>query len=682
MIVLLTTLFFLTLSLFGWEASRRVLQENRIERLLALSPVVGIGLYTFFLNILGQFISIQVAFYAVYFTASLGALISFCAHWYHTDGLRKLHWGIDIKWRKILLAAAIFVAGSMGSISLHHPMDLATFREPTAATIAEGNFPPKEIWSPENTFQYHYAPDLFFAATHTVAGTPLYITHDIVVGLLSSSVFLLVFILVNLFFNNSLVAFWAAGLSIYSGSLVVLKGLQGIPAILNTYVFNTDTPTSFKFVTDAMGMDFDFGHPAVNYMVHVYWGALAFALLLAIIYLYLYALRSEHIHTRWYTVFLITILYAFFALVAESLFAILTGTLLVFPIALWVLRQEKEIVKKALHTSLVIVCIGLPIAIFQGGVLESAITQQVRLPATSLENDGVMLFAHDKGDQAPLSLKLPLSYNGISIFDIDFFEKWIPLLVLLPFAMYFVFKRQQDFAIFFLIIISAFFLSPLFLHSDFTLIKGNIGRFFYPVHLLGGMFVGIFFASMYLLSKNIFIKYTIIAGTLLIMAQGLWTQGVWLVFGYPPGQEIVPNSAYFAKEGSIEGQAYTWVKEHTTIKDTFLIIQEEYSDCGYSGAPNCLFIFNTGRMAPIFRYHQTWPIEDTKASKKIELFDDLRKTCKKENVVALGYTYYYVDIRSAKGMETICKKNNSLRIVYEDGDGDQFVRIYAIENNP
>ena len=138
---------------------------------------------------------------------------------------------------------------------------------------------------------------------------------------------------------------------------------------------------------------------------------------------------------------------------------------------------------------------------------------------------------------------------------------------------------------------------------------------------------------------------------------------------------------FFAKDETLEGDAYKWVKENTTMSDQFLIIKDEYSECGFSGAPNCLFILNTGRMAPIFRWHQAIRIEDNASSQKIDQFNEVSKNCNFDIVQKLGFTYLYVDERWSNGMEKKCLESNELDLVFNDGDEANFVRIYSIKSD-
>src|SRR3989338_6396360 len=178
MVIILGIAYFAILFFFGWQLSRSILNENRIEHLVAFAGIFGIGLYVFFINIIGLFIPIHTTFYLVLFVFLLFASICFLGRQFRFFGYQKsLEWEVSPWWRKILLFSALFLALSVGFISFNHQRDLAAARVATAVTIAEGNFPPMEIFNPTDPLYYHYAPDLFSAATYKVTGIPIYVAY-------------------------------------------------------------------------------------------------------------------------------------------------------------------------------------------------------------------------------------------------------------------------------------------------------------------------------------------------------------------------------------------------------------------------------------------------------------------------------------------------------------------------
>ncbi|GEM_PF-2255748 len=678
MTILLAIAFFSTLFFFGWQTARFALRENKIERLAALSGIFGIGLYVFFINISGLFIPIQTVFYLVLFLFLLFASACFFCRRFRIFGDQKpLEWGIDKKWRWILFLFTLFFVISIGLISLSHPMDLFTLREPTAVTIAEGNFPPKEIWSPDNPLLYHYAPDLLSAAIYKATGMPLYLAYSFQKAILSGVIFLLAFIFANSFFPSVFAAFWSSLFMFYSGSLVFLKGFGGIPVLFDKFFLGKEVSAPFKFVTDAIGEES--GLPVINYVLQIHWGAMAFALLLAVAYIYFHLLNRDETPNRWPAIFVAGFMLALLALVAESYFVIMAAVLFAFPFILYLFRRHEGTLKKYFTTSFFILLIAVPIAIFQGGVLKGAVYQQLHISRAGTA-DEVMLYTDRKLDIAPIQFGISLvSSDGKPKYDIVFLARWVLLFAVLVPAFFFLFRQSFELAVFLLLAIILFFAPSLLFHSEFKYINENLERFFYPVNLLGGMVVGLFLATLYLRARRLSFKLVLLFLTIVLSAQGLWTHLVWLSFGYPPGGQWNPNSMFFADAGTFEAGAYRWVKENTAISDRFLIIRDEYSECGFSGAPNCLFIFNTGRVAPIFKWHQAIRIEDDKASRKIDQFEVVRKNCDSAILQELGYNYIYVDERWSNGMEAKCLGNNKLNLVFESGNGDKFVRVYLIK---
>ena len=166
------------------------------------------------------------------------------------------------------------------------------------------------------------------------------------------------------------------------------------------------------------------------------------------------------------------------------------------------------------------------------------------------------------------------------------------------------------------------------------------------------------------------------------MAQGLWTHSVWLTLG-SSGGTWSPNATFFARAGTLEADAYSWVKKSTTIKDQFLIIRDSYMECGVGSVPNCLFILNTGRMAPTFMLVGIWgdTPPNTSSPDKAALFSEISKNCDSNILRKLNYSYIYVDEEWPKGMEAKCIKSNELELVFQIGQGEKFIRIYNIKKS-
>lgn len=659
-------IYFSILFFFGWQLARYVLKEDRIEHLLGLSGIFGVGLYVFLINAAGFFIPIKTAFYFVLFLFLVLALFCF-------GKLKPVKWGIDEKWRRIVLLFALFLVVSTGIISFRHEMDLSILREPTAATIAEGNFPPREIWQPEHRLAYHYGPDLFSAAIHKVTRLPLYAAYDFQKGILAGVLFLLGFILVKRFSSSDFKAFISALLMLYAGTLAFLRGLEGIPVLYNKYILGHDIPGAFKFVSDAI--EIGYASPVIRFLVGLHWGAMAFPLLIVVIYLY-FRLVDGKVRIMAFPVcgFLLALL----ALVSEPYFAVLSFVLFVYPCVFGLIKKDLEKTKKFLFTSLLILLIVLPIVFLQGGVVKEIVFQQ--LDVFSEKESLAIITGH--GDDRLFALSPPwILFDSRPIYHPEFLIAWGLLIAVLIPSFIFLFRKYCELALFLFGVVVLSFSIPLVVTSSYSTMAGQLERFFYPVNLLGGLVVGFLMGNLYLHLQMRKWKWVLIVFLFMLTAQGLWTQSVWLLFGNPPGTWN-PNEKLFADPYSVEGRGYQWVKKNTSINDYFLIIKEEYTECGFTGAPNCLFILNTGRIAPIYN-HQLYTSQQRASGlfskPEVSLFNTIKQSCSSSHVQKLNYRYLFVDEKWPEGMEQRCLENNTLEIKFEAKEGDSFIRIYRIK---
>lgn len=673
MMYILSVVYFLILFFFGWQAARWILHENRIEHLIAFAGVFGIGLYLFFINILGLFIPIQVTFYLVLLVFLLFA----CACFFARDQ-RPLEWETNMRYRKILLFLVLFLTLSVGLISFRHPMDRASVREPTAATMAEGNFPPVEIFNPTDPLRYHYAPDLFAAATYKVTGLPLYVAYDLEKAILSGVLFLLGFLLVLLFFPGQFfVAFFSSVSMMYAGSLVFLNIFTGIPVLYQKFILGQNISAPFKFVSDAIiGI---YTTPAINSVVNMHWGAMAFSLMMAVVYIYFHLLYKEEGSRNAAAFFAGGFLFALLALVSEPYFAVLCVVMFLFPFG-FLFKRDWANTKKVFTTSFILLAIALSVAFFQGGLLRSAVSQQLHLPSSEKAYDSILYTSNSTSSQVnSFKIGTPwLLYDGKPAYDPRFLAEFALLLAVLIPSLIFLFKRRFQMALFLTGLIFAFFWIPLFVDSDLPDLATQLVKFFSPVSLFGGLVAGVFLTTLYLRTQDPLRKGILLFLALILMAQGIWTHAVWLAFGDPPGRIWSPNAQYFAQVGTPEASAYNWIKKNTTINDLSLIIKDTHADCGMYGAPNCRFVFNTGRMAPTFTIESNTDITTTGVSSqdKAALFSEVSKTCGPSILQELHYRYLYVDDQWTKGMEATCIKNNKLDMVFQVVEGEKFIRIY------
>lgn len=655
----LTAIFFFILFFFGWQLIRYFLKENRIEYLIGFAGISGIGLYVFFVNAISYFIPIKIAFYLV---LSL-FLISGLSLFYFNRGA-SLEWQIAKSWRKILLGTALLLAVISSIVyfryspPLHGPGGL-----PSAATIAEGNFPVMQVWDPSSKLNYHYGPDLFSAAVHKTTGLPLYLAFDFQVAILAGVLFLLGFCLIKRFFDdNNFKAFISSLLMIYAGTLSFLKGIAGIPILYNLYIRHQEILTPFKFVGDII--DTLFFVPVFKKIIEDTWGALTFPLIIAVIYLY-FCLISRKANKM--TFLLCGLLLAVLGQVGETFFAVLALSLFVYPFIFGFVKKDWQKTKDFLLVSFLLLMIALPLAFLQGGVLRGVLDGAGELVAPELFKANEIPWHSDYFPD-----------KGLPIFQSKFWMEFGLLLAVLIPAFLFLLKRNFQLGSFLVVSAVIFFFIGVFVQANvwayisevfggFVRI-GALKRFFHVVNLIGGLAAGLFLAHLYLSSPKTWLKKAALFVIVALMAQGLFYQLLYLTIAYPP---FTWNAAakHYAKPGSFEGKAYDWVRKNTTIDDYFLIIEK---DCSYNAnfTPNYRFVINTGRMAPIYLYHCSYP--DNDSLKKI------KENCDSSAIENLQYRYLYVNESWPLGLEEKCLFNNDLELKFEAGEEDKFIRIFKV----
>ena len=684
MVILLSIAYFSILFFFGWQASRWILNENRIEHLIAFAGIFGIGLYVFFINIIGLFIPIQTTFYLVLFAFLLFASICyFCRRLRIFRDQKSLEWGVSIWWRRALLFFALFLTLSVGLITFNHRMDLGAAREPTAVTMAEGNFPPMEIFNPTDPLHYHYAPDLFSAATYKITGMPLYVAYDLQKAILSGVLFLLGFLFIKSFFPDNVIAFFSSLSMVYAGTLGFFKGFNGIAALYHKFILRQEVGAPFKFVSDAIVGEYT--TPVINSVVTQHWGTMAFALMMVVVYIYFFLLREENKGHHITVLFTGGFLFALLALVSEPYFVILCVVIFLFPFSLLLFSRDWSSTKKIFINSFILLSITLPVALLQGGLLRPALVQQLYPSSSNNAYDAILRADNQNSPNSssgPFRIGTPwLLYDKTPVYDPRFLTQFTLLLVVLVPSLVFLFKQRFQLALFLTGLLLLFFSTPLFIDSDFMDLSGQLGRFFLPIPLFGGLVVGLVLTTIYLHTQKTLLKVSLLFLALILSAQGLWTHSVWLAFGNPPGVAWNQNANFFAQADTLEADAYSWVKENTTIKDLFLIIRDNYAECAASTVPNCLFVLNTGRMAPTFVLEGTWGDLGAKTSSPGEanLFSEVSKSCDANILRKLNYSYIYVDEQWSKGMEAKCLKSNELNLVFQTSEGKKFIRIYKIK---
>jgi len=667
MTIFLTVSFFSALLFFGWQTARWVLREHRIEHLIALGGIFGIGLYTFCVNIAGLFLPIAAT---VYFVLAVFLLVAFGLYLHR----RFERGGVEKPWRTAVLLFALFVTFSVGFMFFRHPMDDTIFRAPTAATMVEGNFPPVQIWNPTSPFSYHYAPDLFAAATVKVTGVPLYVAYDLQRALLSGCLFLLTLVLVLAWFPRKFFAAAVSALSmLYAGSIDFFNVFNGVPTLYSKFVLGEKIPGAFKFVSDAIVGEYT--APVINSLALQHWGAMAFSLMVAVLYLYFYLWNAERNRAGAFLVggFLLALL----ALVSEPYFAVFCTAIFAFPLVRYLFGRDLLRAKKLLTASFLLLLVTVPATFVQGGFVRTAVVEQFHLDLGASSSETPLFITNETGARL-FHITTPEILRDS--YGIRFVREVGLLLVVLVPALVFLLRRRFEEALFLSGVLALCLVPPLLIASDADHITTLLWRFFFPLNLIGGIVVGVFLAFKYEEARTLLVKAAVGCLAIALMAQGVWTHAVWLAFGNPPGGPLNPNAQFFAEEGSVEAASYNWIKRKTTIKDLFFIVKDDYKQCGFASAPNCLFIYNTGRMAPTYEWLSAGggAKAETTAPEKAALFHQASRTCDASILETLGYTYLYVDGLWPAGLEQRCLESNRLELIFSEHDENAFVRIYRI----
>ncbi len=669
--IFLTIIYFFALFFFGWQASRYCLKEDRIEYLLGLSGIVGMGLYLFLINGLGSFLPIKTVFYLV-----LILLVILGISLRYFNKTRPLRWELDKKWRKILLGVTLGIVVITGLIAFRMPLATGERLQgggmPTAATMAEGNFPPLEIWEPPRPLVYHYAPELFAAATHQVAGLPLYLCYDLQKALLMGILFLLGFMLVKSFCPNNFKALVASLFMLYAGGLVFLNGLiNGLFVLYQKYILHLDLIAPFKFIFEVFESSFLI--PVFINVLDAPWVSWSLTLILTLIYLYFYNIEDKQKKAK---VVLMGCLLSLLALNGEFYFVVFSVSLLIYPLIFGFVKKDWSKVKQFLIISCLILIIALPLAFIQGGVLKSFLGLNPKVSATEYYFGSQFNNAFQFNFKPWLLKDYSGKNNWLPVFDPRFLIEWgLFIILFIPAAVYSLKKYFQTNS-FLLFLTVSFFCLPLFI--NFLPNFDNMDRFFFPVPLIGGLMIGLFLANLYFSDQRKWFRIALFVLVVIFAAQTLFFQLLYLTIGYPPKVWNAASQTFVSNNHLLAGRAYNWVKNNTTINDYFLILKQ-VDDDGTAALPNHKFVLNTGRLAPIYAYH--W--HDYQSGKPLPFFESIlfqmvRRDCNSLALRELNYSYLYVNEQWPRELEEKCLSNNNLKLEFEISEGEKFVRIYRI----
>lgn len=650
-IFFLLIIFWGIIFVFGWQLSRWLLNEKRIEALIPLAITLGFSVYLFLLNLFSYFISIKINFYLLIFLLASGAFFFYRSN----QGKEKAEWGVNKKWRKILFSTCflfVILTGIIGVRSLGNE-DLNHL--PLSATIAQGNFPVKDITSPNFPSQYHYGYNLFSAAISGFTGMPIWFSQDIQLSILAGVIFLLGFLLTQYFCKDNFKAYIASLVMVLGGNLNFLYGVN---------VFLSPLPDApFKFLSD---MIFGFvvfrSSPLITYS-QAAWPILGFTLLLAIIYLYFRALDD---HQHWLKIaFIGALVFSFLALSAELFFGALAITLLIYPLIFWFFKKDREKGRLYLKISLFMLFLAGFLAIFQGGIVTQSVKQMFLggpLPLefhTSITPEYFLRGMMYMGEAGP--------YSWIPFFSPLFFLEWGWLIILIIPAFIYLLQRYSSLGLFLAPLVFVSFLIPLIVNMGFW--QGEIINLHYLTTFMGNLVVGLFLGSLILFLKAKWQKLCLIILLFLLVLQGLIYLAVFPVF-----PDLKKNQPFLGEptQNAAEAAAMEWIKSNTDIRNYFLT---------FGAYLNSRFIIISGRMAPTF-YHQA---EDQLSGALSDAFmpeamqyGEILQECKASALLSLNYRYLYVNENWPQGLEEKCLTENDLELNLSLREGQNFVRIYLI----
>lgn len=663
MIIFNLFIFITILFTFGWVFSRYFLKENKIFILFPLAILIGGSAYVFLLNNISYFIPIQFSFWIVLLVLALTTL--FFSIFYRNKKKECLILGISLRWVWVIAFIFLLISASsliIGLRSLEYDT-LVSVHIPTASTIAEGNFPVRDVQNPSNLMKYHYAPELFSAAIYKTTGLPIDFAYDFQIGIGAGLIFLLSFVLAYFLIKKTFPAFLASLFMLFGSGVNFLNIFRGLPVLYNKFILGENIEAPFKFVNHVI-----YGELVNSATVWIQGHSMAIGLpvTLGVIYFYLQAIKSKNKY--WIRLMLVSgLLFGYLALSTETFFAILAAVFIFYPLWLLIFSNQKINIKRIFIISFLILGIGILIASYQGGVL----TQAKHL---------------DEGSQSfILSLRsIENVFKSTQLFSFSFLtwfflrEFGLPLLLLIPALIYFR-KNKQIFVFLGSIAIIPFFIPFIITYTT----SGCIEYFFHLsivfLSLISGLYLGSLILKAKLQKRKFFITFLSVISFIIIL-NGLIFQIMFMI--YPFGnlsREPHPFLAKLPPMSDSEKETHLWIKEHTTIQDVFFLTKEEdaFFDLEYPLGKsfftlNFDFIINYGRFALTFPFspHQSDPSID-----EILKFKKIKEECDGHSMKEFNIKYIYFTPQWPSGLIEQCLENNNLDLVFQSGES----KIYYLK---
>ncbi|HRY63215.1 MAG TPA: hypothetical protein P5267_01230 [Patescibacteria group bacterium] len=658
MSVLLLFFFWLTLCLFGWQFTKIILREQRLEFSVPLAPAVGVTFYLFSLNILGYFLPLDRLFSVVcIFYGLVGIILLLFAPKTANKQSATAKSGSYLKIFFIFLIISVFVL-VIGLRSLGGD-EIAIGSLPTIATISEGNFPIVRLEGPPSPTIYHYAPLVLTAAIHKITAIPIWYVTDINRAIFSLIFSLLVFTLLLTITQDNKKSAYISLITLLASGLAFFNIFKIIPIALDRLTHHA--PVSFKFITDSFGSFFS---PLLK-IFNIEWSALAFVLFFSSVLIYFRLLYKDKINPQERLAVFITlvIFVSLLGLTAEMYLAVLLFSFLIYPLLARFIGGSGGAVTKNFLISCALIITSAIIVRYQGGVFTSYSSGAMGTSwSPSFFTDFLRYAWSGRGNFYPWSF--------FFIYHFGF------LLILIIPSLYWLVKRRflvwnQEISFFALSSLVAFIVP--FCVALIPAHNHEMARFFYLASALWGLLVALAIFDFVQCHPKTYVRiagYTILAS---LVASGFIYLGAYIII--PAGRtadHLKPFFQYYPKPTALENGVYAWVREHTTTKDYFLT----YSDLQISGTPNAKFIVYTGRLASRYQF-----VEDLYADIDpllIETFKSVEKDCDLAAVRALNYHYLYINQYWPTGLAEKCLEQLPLKLEYAAATGSEYAQIYRL----
>lgn len=676
MIIFNLSIFLIILFIFGWFFVRYFLKENRIFVIIPLSILLGLSAYIFLLNVISYFVPVQFSFWLV-----LGILIFITLFFliiYRKENKEGLILGISSRWFWII--AFVFLSISISNLivglrSLENDT-LVYVHIPTAATIAEGNFPIKDAHNPSDLFNYHYAAELFSAAIYRITGLPIDFAYDVQIGLGAGLIFLISFILAYSLLKKSLPAFLTGLFALFGSGLNFLNVFRGFPVLYNKFILGKDIEAPFKFVNHVI-----YGESVNSAAVWIqnHSTAIGLPVILGVIYFYFRAIQSKNRYWLRFTL-VAGLLFGYSALSIETFFSLMAVILIAYPLRLLFFSHQKTKIKRTFAVSFLILGIGLLIAFYQGGVLTYS---------KGAIGSGQNFILGLKSIETVLGAKPFYSFSFSFLVWFFLREFGLPLLLFVPALIYF----KKDKRIFAFLGLSA--IIPFILPFIVTYVNspGSTEYFFIAsivfLSLISGLYLGSLILKAKLQKRKTFTAFLSVISFIIIL-NGLIYQIMFMF--YPFGnlsREPHPFLAKLPEASELEKKTNLWIKGQTTIQDIFFLTREEnfFSDLKYPLNPlffnsNSDFIAAYGRLAltlPSPFLQSPYPnLQSPPSKEKLLQFEKIKKGCDSQAIREFNIKYIYVVPQWPEGLEERCLAKNDLELKFSQALDKEFVRIYLV----